>query len=615
MQEKTIQYIQAKGWAFKERAGELVLKTCPFCQDHKSHFYIKPEDGIYFCHKCQERGNLWTLKKVMGDVQDIIRPAFAKPKYKRPPQDQADKYHEAFLKDQEALNYLKGRGITGESVKQFKLGLSQENGTRWLSIPHFQAEELVNIKFRSLPPALKTFKRVPDCKSILFNVDCLAGQKEIFVVEGEFDAITLLQAGFKNVISGTTGAGNFDPQWIDQLKRLSKIFLCYDPDEAGQKGAQSLAKRLGYNRCLNVELPEGQDVNEFFQQHDIFEFQALVRQAHKFDLPGVISTDTAIRLLLREKSDHKADSGLLTPWENVNKLIKGFHPGDLIILSAPPKIGKTSFALNISTELAFQAYPILFYCLEMRAERLVRKVIELRFRKEDLTLKDIQKAGRQFGGLPLYFAYSFKKLKLDDVLNLIREAIRRYDLKFIVFDNIHFLVRSISNVNEELGQAVQGFKLLAEEMEIPIMVIAQPRKMESGGRDRIMTAEDIKYSNSIHADCDQMLILYRKRIASKANDIGKDEFSAKGEALDPVTLVRAEAHRYGAGGETLLYFHGEYSRFDRVEPVVRSTPLAVHNAMLSLDEYQDGLALDMPGKRLGVCGDELPKHKTKERFK
>jgi twinkle protein len=572
MQETAIQYIQTKGWAFKERAGELVLETCPFCQDHKSHFYMKPKDGVYFCHKCQERGNLWTLKKAMGDIQNIIKPAFAKPKDKRPPQGKAKEYHQALLKDQAALSYLTGRSITMESISRFKLGLQQENGTRWLSIPHFQGEILTNVKFRSLPPALKGFKRVPDCKSILFNADCLPGQKEVFITEGEIDAITLVQAGFKNVISGTTGAGNFDPQWIDQLKRLSKIFLCYDPDEKGQKGARSLAKRLGYNRCLNVELPEGQDINDFFQRHDIFEFQALVRQAHKFDLPGVISTDTAIRLLLREKSDSQADSGLLTSWENVNTLIKGFHPGDLIILSAPPKIGKTTFSLQIAWHLAFETYPVLFYCLEMRPERLVRKLIESKYRKEDIDLNDIHKAGREFGGLPLYFAYSFKKQKLDDVLNLIREAIKRYDLKFVFFDNLHFLIRSILNVNEELGQAVQGFKLLAEEMEIPIMAIAQPRKREGRGRDEIMRAEDIKYSNAVHADCDQMIILHRKRVASKAKDIGKDEFSAVIEALDPVTLVRIEAHRYGAGGETLLYFHGEYSRFDRVEPVVRSIP-------------------------------------------
>jgi len=80
-----------------------------------------------------------------------------------------------------------------------------------------------------------------------------------------------------------------------------------------------------------------------------------------------------------------------------------------------------------------------------------------------------------------------------------------------------------------------------------------------------MSAEDIKYSNSVHADCDSMIILHRNRIASKATDVDPDGFTAKNEALDPVTLVRVEAHRYGAGGETLLYFHGEYSRFDEIE--------------------------------------------------
>ena len=93
----------------------------------------------------------------------------------------------------------------------------------------------------------------------------------------------------------------------------------------------------------------------------------------------------------------------------------------------------------------------------------------------------------------------------------------------------------------------------------------QPRKREAGGRDEIMRADDIKYSNAVHADCDQMIILYRKRIVSRAKEIDSAVFAGKQESLDPVTLVRVEAHRYGAGGETLLYFHGEYSRFDPLE--------------------------------------------------
>jgi replicative DNA helicase len=364
------------------------------------------------------------------------------------------------------------------------------------------------------------------------------------------DAITLIQAGAKNTVAITTGAGAFDPEWIDQLKDLEKIYIVYDSDEAGQKGARSVAKRLGYNRCFNVELPAGQDVNDFFSNdHDIFDFQKLVQRASKFDLPGVISIDTAIDFLQREKGEGNESLGIQTPWGNVNELTKGFHPGDFIILSAPPKTGKTTWALNVSQALAFGGDPVLFYCLEMRPERLVKKILQAHYKSENLSAEQIQTAKREFAGLPLYFAYSFKKQQLEDVLNLIKESIKRYDLRFVVFDNIHFLVRSVSNVNEEMGQAVQGFKLLAEEMEIPIMAIAQPRKRDSHGRDEIMRAEDIKYSNAVHADCDQMIILYRKRIASKAKEIDAPVVTIKDMALDPVTLVRVEAHRYGSGGE------------------------------------------------------------------
>jgi 5S rRNA maturation endonuclease (ribonuclease M5) len=564
MQTKPIEYIRSKGFEHKQQSGQIVLKNCPICHDEKWHFYIDPNDkGPWFCHKCQKKGNLWALMKAMGDIQYPIQPAFKTQEYKKPAQDKADTYHQALLKNPDVMAYVLGRGINQESIDKFKLGLYQNNGKKWLTIPHYQGKSLVNIKFRSLPPAAKTFRRIPGCKSILLNSDSLNGHKDAYLCEGELDTITLAQQGIENAIGATNGSGSFDPEWIDQLKDLEKIYIVYDPDEAGQRGARSLAKRLGYNRCYNIELPTGLDVNDFFSNgHDIFDFQKLAQNAYKFDLPGVISTDTAIDLLQKERERRSESIGLQTPWENVNRLTKGFHPGDFIILSAPPKTGKTTWVLNVSQALAFGSDPVLFYCLEMRPERLVRKVLQAHYKSESLTTKQIQAAKREFAGLPLYFAYSFKKLKLEDVLNLIRDSIKRYDLKFVVFDNIHFLVRSVSNVNEELGQAVQGFKLLAEEMEIPIMAIAQPRKRDASGRDEIMRAEDIKYSNAVHADCDQMIILHRKRIASKAKEIDGPVFAVKTEALDPVTLVRVEAHRYGAGGETLLYFHGEYSRFD-----------------------------------------------------
>ena len=67
------------------------------------------------------------------------------------------------------------------------------------------------------------------------------------------------------------------------------------------------------------------------------------------------------------------------------------------------------------------------------------------------------------------------------------------------------------NQVQEIGLAVQGFKFLAEEMEIPIILIAQPRKIEA---DAVMTAQDLKDSSSIYSDCDHLIIMHRRRLAT-----------------------------------------------------------------------------------------------------
>jgi len=142
-------------------------------------------------------------------------------------------------------------------------------------------------------------------------------------------------------------------------------------------------------------------------------------------------------------------------------------------------------------------------------------------------------------------------------METLKAAIRRYGLKLICFDHLHFLCRSISNQVQEIGLAVQSFKFLAEELEIPVILIAQPRKIQA---DSIMTAMDLKDSSSIFSDCDHLIILHRARKASN----GKEGAILQTEAYDPVTMVRIEASRYNSGGECLLYYHGEYSRFDEM---------------------------------------------------
>jgi twinkle protein len=572
------EYIQSKGLEYRIQGKEAVLKTCPFCGDPKSHFYMSQDEGLFQCHKCSEKGNLVTLQKHLGDYepskqrsgymktarQDIVRAAF-------PEQDKAKvtinperavKANERLLNDPDALTYItESRGISLEAVDFFKIGLEIQEGAKWLTIPHFIKGKLVNIKFRSLPPQEKTFKRVTGCPSILFNGDILQGKPDtVYICEGEIDVITLWDQGIKNVIGTTAGAGALLPEWIDQLQAVKKIYLVYDPDDAGQKGAREAARRLGYDRCFNMVLPDGQDVNEYFRAgHDLFDFQSLVNEARQFDVAGVMTFADGLKRYREEAQRPDQATGIRTGWRDVDRIIKtGFMPGELIVLGAPPKIGKSTFALQIITHNALQDTPALFFCLEMRPMKIIQKIMQCHNRSEEIGMAEIERARIDFKGKPLFLGYCYQRPTLDGIMDTLKAAIKRYGLKLLCFDHLHMLVRSISNQTQEIGLAVQSFKFLAEELEMPIILIAQPRKIQA---DSIMTAMDLKDSSSIFSDCDHLIILHRARRASN----GKEGATLQTEAYDPITMVRIEASRYNAGGECLLYYHGEYSRFDELE--------------------------------------------------
>jgi hypothetical protein len=584
------EYFEQKGFEFRVSAGQIVLRRCPFCLDEGFHFYVSPEEGgLFFCHKCSEKGNMHTLQKHFGDIGDLprqpwpgsgsshnngggISPAFKdrEKRNRRPDPKLVTQAHERLLKDPEALSYVtEARGIPMRTLKHFSLGVSTDlDGTKWLTIPHYRKGELVNIKSRSLPPAEKAFRRVKDCPSVLFNADVLAGEgaEQIYMAEGELDTLTLWSQGITNVVGVTIGARSFPPEWVDQLKDLKKIFICYDPDEAGQIGAREVARRLRFGRCFNIVLPAGQDVNEFFRSgRDILTFQELVNRAERFDVAGVMSIEAGLKKYLERLKQPEQTAGILTPWPEVNKLIStGFQPGELTVLSSPPKIGKSSWALQIAWTCALKDIPTLFYCLEMRPLKLVQKIIQgLNRCTNDKTqeVSIIEATERKFNGKPLYLGYSYQKQEQEAVIETLREAVRRYGLKFVIFDHLHFLCRSLSNQVQEVGLAVQAFKFLAEEMEIPIILIAQPRKIQP---DLIMTSADLKDSSTIFSDCDHLIILHRKRVSGCTGTVeGKQP--PHNQAYEPVTLVRVEASRYNPGGEALLYYRGEFSRFDELE--------------------------------------------------
>lgn len=561
---EVLKYLKDKDLNYTIEGNHYKVQNCPYCGDKSYHFYINKTTGQCRCVKCDSSGNLYTLKKKCGDISPVT-PAFAGDKITEGKRNKYHlrciKYHRLLVGNYKARRYLYGKwGYTLRDIKIFKLGFfKDDNGTKWLSIPCFNISNLlVNIKFRTIMDDNKEFARVKGMESSLFNVHNLNTKVNyVYICEGESDTITAYTK-FKliNVVGVTVGARGFKAEWSDILNHFEVIYIVYDPDVPGQQGAAKLAERLGLHKCKNIIIPS-KDLTEFWQDFRSIEYFKVLRdRASMFDVKDILlMKDVLTTLKANLMSDNVLDSGLETPWKKVNKLIGSLVPGDLVVVSGQAKVGKTTFALNVSLHNSLGlSIPTLYYCLEMRPERTITKVISfLRLiPKSDINVDDIDVVNTIFRNKPFYLAHSYS-FTPDTVFETIRSAVKRYGIELMVFDHLHYLVRSLSNTASEVSHAVRRFKLLAEELKIPIILIAQPRKLSS--KTSRMTVHDLRDTSSIGQDGDTIIILHRDRLQQSKNIKNRKVIFS-----DTVEVI-VEATRYNPGGVCDLKFNGMLSRY------------------------------------------------------
>jgi len=567
------EYVEKKQWKYRvvdsDNGPELNIEVCPFCRNTDYHFYINSKTGQYICHHgaCSQSGSMYTLKKYLGDILPLTS---VRELYKEEEDGelvihkeyfpQSIEAHRYLLNNVDALKYLFGRKFSREAISNFVLGLWEDNGIKWVGFPYFREGKLHNIKFRSIPPADKSFRRIKGGKSLLFNEDILKEKlDEIVITEGESDAISLWSMGYKNVVGATVGAGGVETTWIDKLDRIPRVYFVYDRDIAGTKGAYKFADRLGLERCFNIDLPPTvKDLNEFFMKGGTLnDFLAFKKQARPFDVEDVKSIAAIMGDLMKSLYlDDEEESGLTLPWKRIERLTGKFAPGDLVVLGAKPGVGKTMMALNFLYYYASKGYPSLIFELEMRPERLVPRLIGHILNKDSKlvnNMKDLAAAYQRIKDYPLYFAYKYRKLNWQIVEDTIRMCAKRYGLRFIVFDNIHFLSRG-DDPTREVSLMINNLKLLAEELAITILAIARPRKM---GKNAVIDSEDLAWSADIEGDSDFIILLHREKV----KDVEKDNRTTEGIFM-PRTLVRIDKARWDKGGDCFLVAKDAQCRFE-----------------------------------------------------
>ena len=215
--------------------------------------------------------------------------------------------HTSLLTNREMLAYVQGRGITMETIKKFRLGYATgENLAKYFRFRRWNIEAakelgLVNehgefFKHRIIFPEWREgqvvyltgrltqesqkfkYLGLPGAPKPLYGLELARGAREVFVVEGTFDLLTLIQWGYPAVaIIGT----HLKAESVAELAFAERIYIVTDSDEPGRASAQKLAQTFGERALIVPPLPDAKDVNELAQREGAaMVFMNLVQQAH-----------------------------------------------------------------------------------------------------------------------------------------------------------------------------------------------------------------------------------------------------------------------------------------------------------------------------------------------
>lgn len=547
-----LDWLNKKGWDYKgpNGNGEVQIKTCVFCKDSSYHLYFNVNTGLFHCKQgdCHASGNYYMLLKHLGELKETTFLSKSKVELE---ETKLSLYHTDLLADEDTMQWLRKRKISQDAITYFMLGIANKNKHKVLVLPYFENNKLVGLHYKSLED--DSYWWEPYGKMILFNRDVLyTNIDKIIITEGEMDTLAIWSAGIRQVVSVPSGASTFKPEWVDDLDRVNRVFVCYDNDKAGREGATILAERFDYKegKLFYVQLPQGiKDANAFFiKGGGRGDFEGILERARNFEVRNIVSYNTAV-IEWKEKLMYGTGGvGIGTPWQPVNSKIKeGFKEGDSIVLSGLPGTGKTTFLLNWAWWLAYkQRIPTLFYCLEMSDERLLPRLGSHVLQKVNLTDGDIDIMMSL--DAPLYFVrdYDFKH-KGHHFLDLIRTVSKRYGVKVVMFDNLQFAITDDTNVTAQTTMLTKNFKLLAEELKVPIIVIHHLSKIED--ETKSPTSKDLRDSGMARANADFVLILHRNRIA-KEEDVIDDIFETRG-------TLTIDKTRYSGTGIIHLNYDGE----------------------------------------------------------
>lgn len=288
-------------------------------------------------------------------------------------------------------------------------------------------------------------------------------------------------------------------------------------------------------------------------------------QASDFKLLSEILHDEVDRLEKLSTGESEL-TGTPAGFRDVDAITGGFQPGNLVIVAARPAMGKSALVANIAENVAVKRnLPVAFFSLEMSEVELAQRFIACRarisgdkLRKGQVSQRDWPKVVRACNELeqaPLWFDDSSDLGVLDlraKARRLHAQEQDRGGLGLIILDYIQLMRTDDPRANrvEQVGQISRGLKILARELEVPVVAISQLSRAPEQRTPPKPQLSDLRESGQIEQDADVVAFLYRE-----------DYYRDPDEEPDGLADLIIAKHRNGPIGTRKLVFLDRYPKF------------------------------------------------------
>ena len=258
--------------------------------------------------------------------------------------------------------------------------------------------------------------------------------------------------------------------------------------------------------------------------------------------------------------------GVPTGFADLDDLTNGLHPGQMIIVAARPGAGKSTLALDFCRAASIHNnMASAIFSLEMTRSEITMRLLSAEarvplnhIRNGNMADEDWTKLARKMGEVsraPMFIDDS-PNMTMMEIRAKARRLKQRHDLRLIVIDYMQLMTsgKKVESRQLEVSEFSRQIKLLAKELEIPIVALSQLNRGPEQRSDKRPMLCDLRESGSLEQDADMVVLLHRE-------DMYEQESTRPGEA----DLIVAK-HRNGPTRDITVAFQGHYSRFVDMAP-------------------------------------------------